>query len=183
MIFCTNHLVDKGVVVDDRLQTSHEAIFAAGDIAEHNGYLYGSWHAAQFQGTIAGLNSIGKDVKFGGIPRSNTLKVLGLDMVSIGQFMAEDGSFMTISNKDENAYFSFTFHDGYLVGSIMLGDTEISGKVKKAIESKANFQELVSGGVNTKEVIDFIKKISLGNSPIKPYNITATFLPGVDLFK
>jgi nitrite reductase (NADH) large subunit len=65
-------------------------VLAAGDIAEHRGVLYGNWSAAQFQGAIAGLNAAGPAAsEFGGIPRSNTLKVLGLDMVSIGRFEPE----------------------------------------------------------------------------------------------
>ena len=60
--------VNTGVVVDSQLRSSHPDVFAAGDVAEHRGVLYGSWPAAQAQGSIAGLNAVGLGVEFGGIP-------------------------------------------------------------------------------------------------------------------
>lgn len=65
--------VNNGVVVDHNLRTSHPDVYAAGDVAEHRGVLYGLWGPAQFQGTIAGMNVAGEQVEFAGIPRSNTL--------------------------------------------------------------------------------------------------------------
>ena len=76
--------INKGVVVNDFLQTSHPGIFAAGDMTEHKGVLYGLWNASQFQGTMAGMNAAGQATEFGGMPRSSTLKVVGLDVVSTG---------------------------------------------------------------------------------------------------
>jgi len=55
--------------------------------------------ASQFEGSIAGLNIAGGCVEFGGIPRSNTLKVLGLDLFSIGQVNPEDASFRTFDQE------------------------------------------------------------------------------------
>ena len=81
--------IKQGVVVNDRLTTSHPDILAAGDVAEHKGVVYGLWTASQAQGTIAGRNLAGASAEFGGLPRSNTLKVLGLDLFSIGQIMPE----------------------------------------------------------------------------------------------
>ena len=67
----------KGVLVDNFMRTSNPDILAAGDVCEHDGVLYGSWSAAKYQGTIAGMNAAGKPTEFGGIPRSHMLKVLG----------------------------------------------------------------------------------------------------------
>jgi nitrite reductase (NADH) large subunit len=103
-------------------------------VAEHRGTLYGTWSPAQYQGSIAGLNAIGRESEFGGIPRSNTLKVLGLDLWSIGQFEPDDGSYRVFEDEPDGRYYRFVFRDGVLVGSILLGDTTISSTVKKAIE-------------------------------------------------
>ena len=83
--------VSTGVLVDSTLATSVPGIFAAGDAAEHNGQLYGTWAASQYQGAIAGINALGGRTLFGGIPRSNTIKAVGLDLTSIGRFQPEDG--------------------------------------------------------------------------------------------
>jgi len=49
--------VNRGVLVDNYLATSHPNVLAAGDLAEHCGTIYGLWGAAQFQGNIAGLTT------------------------------------------------------------------------------------------------------------------------------
>jgi len=135
--------VGKGVVVDNHLATSHPNVLAAGDVAEHLGVLYGTWGASQYQGGIAGMNAAGLSAEFGGIPRSNTLKVLGVDLVSIGRFEPEDGSYQVIEQETDGRYWRFVFHDGRMVGSILLGDASISGPVKKAVEGKADFSGLL----------------------------------------
>jgi nitrite reductase (NADH) large subunit len=134
--------VNRGLIVNNRLLTSHPDVFAAGDVAEHRGVLYGNWSASQFQGSIAGMNAVGGEAEFGGIPRSNMLKVLGLDMLSIGQFEPEDGSFQVIEGGN-GSYSRFVFRDGCLVGSVLLGDTSFSGALKKALESREDFSGLL----------------------------------------
>ena len=137
-------LVKKGVVVDHRLFTSHPAVLAVGDVAEHLGVLYGNWSVAQSQGGIAGMSAVGLDVEFGGVPRSHTLKVLGLDVFSIGQFLPLDGSYRVCASETEGTYQSFVFRDGLLVGANLLGTTALAGLLKKAIESKRDFSGLLA---------------------------------------
>lgn len=131
--------VGRGVIVDDHLFSSHPDILAAGDVAEHRGQLYGNWSASQYQGSIAGMNVVGAGAEFGGIPRSNTLKVLGVDLLSIGQFEPEDGSFEVVESRSDGTYLRFVFHDGVLAGAILLGDTSLAGAVKKAVEGRRDF--------------------------------------------
>ena len=136
--------VKKGVVVDERLCTSHPAVLAAGDAAEHLGVLYGNWSVAQFQGGIAGRNAAGLGVEFGGVPRSHTLKVLGIDVFSIGQFLPLDGSYRVFALERDGTYQSFVFRDGLLVGANLLGAAVLAGVLKKAIEGKKDFSGLLA---------------------------------------
>jgi nitrite reductase (NADH) large subunit len=41
--------VNQGIVVDNLLRTSHPDVFAAGDVAEHHGSIYGTWGPAQYR--------------------------------------------------------------------------------------------------------------------------------------
>jgi nitrite reductase (NADH) large subunit len=150
--------VKKGVVVDHRLATSHPDVHAAGDAAEHLGVLYGNWAVAQSQGTLAGLNAAGLDAPFGGVPRSHTLKVLGLDAVSIGQFTPADGSYRAFMDEREGTYRSFVFRDGVLVGANLVGDASLAGAVKKAIESRRDFSGLLSKGPPAADVAAAIER-------------------------
>jgi len=148
--------VNHGIVVDNFLLTSHPDVFAAGDIAEHRGCVYGTWGPAQYQGSIAGMNAVGAKTEFGGISRSNALKVLDLEMFSIGQIEAEDGSYKTIDSETDDSFFRFVFRDSHLIGSILLGDAKISAQVKKALEGKLDFSDLLDRHPLAEEVIQFI---------------------------
>ena len=130
--------VNNGIVVNNYLESSIKDVYAAGDVAEHYGVSYGTWGPAQFQGTIAGLNAAGGRSEFGGIPRSNLLKVLGYDLFSIGKIRGEDASFSSIEVNVEDAYYSFSFHDSYMIGAILMGETSLSASVKNIIEKKVD---------------------------------------------
>jgi len=146
--------VNQGIAVDDFMQTSNAKVYAAGDVAEHRGNLYGLWSPAQYQGSIAGMNAAGKTVEFGGIPRSNSIKVLGVDLFSIGQINAEDGSFAAIEEQVDGRYVRFLFRDSHLVGSILFGDTTISAGVKKAIEGNDDFSGILKDQPSAADICD-----------------------------
>ncbi|MFC1498277.1 FAD-dependent oxidoreductase [Verrucomicrobiota bacterium] len=150
--------VNRGIVVDNYLTTSDPDILAAGDVSEHNGVVYGIWGPSQFQGTIAGLNALGSKTSFGGVPRSNALKVLGIDMFSIGQFTPEDGSYQVFHKQESGVFRYFVFHDGKMVGCILLGDAESTTQVKKAIEGRKDFSGLLSDHPSCADVTKYLHK-------------------------
>jgi nitrite reductase (NADH) large subunit len=150
--------VNQGVVVDNHLLSSHPCVLAAGDVAEHRGTVYGIWGASQYQGSIAGMNAVGLNAEFGGIPRSNTLKVLGLDLFSIGQIEPEDASFDVIEDDRNGEYFRFVFRDSRLIGSILLGDAALTSVVKKVVEKKADFSDILRKRPNADDIIADLKE-------------------------
>lgn len=135
--------VNRGVVVNNYLQTSQPNIFAAGDVAEHRGIVYGIWPASQYQGGIAGMNASGIKTEFAGIPRSNTLKVLGIDVVSIGMVEPEDGGYRVFEQEDGGKYARFIFHDSFLLGAVMVGDTSLAASARLSIEKRIDFSGLL----------------------------------------
>jgi len=148
--------VNQGIVVDNLLKTSHPDVFAAGDVAEHHGLVYGTWAPAQYQGSIAGMNAAGAKAEFGGIPRSNALKVLQLELFSIGQIEPVDGSFDTVEKQEDDHYFRFVFHDSHLVGAILLVDVKLAAQVKKAVEGRHDFSGLLAKHPSAGDVLDFL---------------------------
>ncbi len=135
--------VNQGVIVNDLLATSHPNVLAAGDVAEHRGTVYGLWVASQFQGNIAGMNAVGIEAEFGGIPRSNSLKVLGLDLFSIGLVEPAGAGYDVIDQENDGQYFRFVFCESRLVGAILLGDMKLAPSVKRALETSADFSDLL----------------------------------------
>jgi nitrite reductase (NADH) large subunit len=152
--------VNKGILVTDTLQTTGKDILAIGDVAEHRGVTYGTWAPAQFQGTIAGMNAVGATIEFAGIPRSHALKVLDFELFSIGQVHPLDGSYQSFAATSGNRYHSFVFHDGQLVGAILLGETGLSAVIKKLIEEKTACADLLSRNPGVSDILSFLEKYS-----------------------
>jgi len=150
--------VNHGIVVDNRLETSSTGIYAAGDVAEHRGICYGIWSAAQYMGKIAGLNAAGAEVEFVGIPMSNTLKVLGYDMFSIGRVEPADGAGRPIEEERDGNYCRFLFRDGKLIGAVLLGDISASGAVRKAVEDGESFSTLLRTKPTGGQVLEHLSR-------------------------
>jgi nitrite reductase (NADH) large subunit len=134
--------VRSGVVVDDEMRTSDPAIFAAGDVAEHRGVVYGLWPSALAQGRTAGTNAAGGQAEFRGIPPATQLKVLGIPVFSIGQFQATDGSFRVLEYAAPDVHRRLVCHDGVVVGANLIGDTSLAGRVRDAIDATVPLAEL-----------------------------------------
>jgi len=143
-----------GILVNDRLETKSEDIFAAGDVAEHRGRVYGIWPAAQKQGEIAGVNMAGGNESYEGTVVSNTLKVVGIDLTSTGEIDAE-GKFECVvrSDREKCSYCKVTFKEDKIVGCILLGETRGRAELLNAIEKEADIKELKSSIL--KEGFDF----------------------------
>lgn len=125
---------ERGVVVDDMLRTSSPHVFAAGDIAQHDGIIYGLWPASQIQGEVAAKNAISEHVEFSGLPRTNALKVLDLDVFSIGRIHPQESD-VVIELDEPSQYLSFLIKDGIIEGAAFIGGADFVRSTKKAIES------------------------------------------------
>lgn len=139
--------VNNGVVVDTHLRTSDPAIYAAGDMTEFQGVLYGTWAPAQYQGTVAGMNAAGGAEVFGGLPRSNSIKVIGSDLFSIGGIHPDDASYRVFEDTGDT-YGLFVFRDSRLMGAILMGDTSIAPVVKKLIENRTSCSDLLAASAD-----------------------------------
>lgn len=130
--------VNKGILVNDRMETSVSGIYAAGDVAEHKGRVYGIWPAAQRQGVIAGINMTGGDETYAGTVPSTTLKVAGIRLTSMGDVLTEEKGIEQIKQKDADTglYKKLFLRDGRLVGAILLGDNKNASDLARLMEKK-----------------------------------------------
>lgn len=114
--------VDKGIVVDDRMATDVEGIFAAGDCSQHHGQLYGIWPAAEQQGKVAGIVMGGGEARYSGTVRSNRLKVTGIDVLTLGDH-DPDGTRRSEVTRGSGTYRKLVRDDaGRLLGAVLVGD-------------------------------------------------------------
>ena len=133
--------LNRGVVVDQHMQTSAPEIFAAGDVSEFEGICYGLWIPAKKQGEVAGRNAVGEPTIFKADAPSTKLKVLGIDLFSIGQFSPSQEGDRLVTWQDEDKYASLLLRNEVIVGANLIGKTGLDLKVKKAVELGQSFQE------------------------------------------
>jgi nitrite reductase (NADH) large subunit len=131
--------IDKGVKVDDRMQTGLPDIYAAGDLIEHRGRFYGIWPAAMEQGRVAGANMAGQDAVYEGTVPSNVLKVAGIDLMAAGEIDAE-GQMEAAVFQDEaqGVYRKLVLKEGVIIGAILFGDIRGSREIQAAIKAQRN---------------------------------------------
>ncbi len=133
--------VERGVLVDDGMLTSDPDILAAGDVAEFRGEVQGIWPTAYVQAVVAGINAAGGVSEYATLPRSNRLKVMDVDLFSIGVVATDDGSYQEWEHQEVDAYIRLVSRDGRLVGGVLYGDTSLAGPLKEAVESGRQLAE------------------------------------------
>ncbi len=126
--------LNKGIVVNDRMETGIPNIYAAGDPIEYFGVSYGIWPAAEKQGEIAGTNMAGGKERYAGTVISNTLKVAGVSLTAAGDIDAE-GKGESIVLETGTTYRKLALKNGRITGAIFYGDTAGQQKALAAINS------------------------------------------------
>ena len=135
--------VEKGVIVNNKMETGIPDIYAAGDLIQHNGVFYGIWPAAEKQGEVAGINMAGGNSEYLGTIISNTLKVAGIDICAAGDIDAEgQKDSIVFKDADNYIYKKMVLQNNTLVGTILYGDIRDRQKIIKAIETRKDISTI-----------------------------------------
>ena len=132
--------VEKGIVVDDALKTNVDDVYAIGDVAQHRGRVYGIVPPAVEQArTLAKILSSDEKAKYKGSIMANTLKVAGVDLLSVGKIDPDSGNVIFSSQGDtkKGLYKKVVVEDGSFVGVVSVGiDKKSAFKLKKLVDEK-----------------------------------------------
>ena len=126
----TDLVAEWGVHVDDRLATSVPGITAAGDVAEAidrftgERYVHAIFPNAVAQAPIAAANLLGADLRYDGAEAMNSLKHLGIPIVSIGSIDAPDE---VLRWEDGSHLRAVYLRDDRIVGAQLVGDIAAAG--------------------------------------------------------
>ncbi|WP_426447863.1 nitrite reductase large subunit NirB [Paenibacillus sp. S-38] len=127
--------VNRGIVVNDYLETSIPNVYSVGECAEHRGIAYGLVAPLYEQGNelakrLAGVPSAG----YQGSVVSTKLKVSGVDVFSAGQFTdADDTASVRVQDDFEGVYKKVVIKDGKVIGAVLFGDTSDGSRLFKMI--------------------------------------------------
>ncbi|SMC96336.1 nitrite reductase (NADH) large subunit [Desulfocicer vacuolatum DSM 3385] len=125
---------DRGIVVNEQMETSLTGVYAAGDVAQFDDINFCIWPEAVEQGRVAGINMAGGQATFKNIPPSNVLKVAGIALASAGNIDVEGKMHSDIVATDTTYEKIVKNDDGTIIGCIMLGDTTSFNKILKQIK-------------------------------------------------
>src|SRR5450631_1825934 len=115
--------VNRGIVVDDRLQTAAPDIFALGECAEHRGICYGLVEPAYEQARVLARHLSGGAASYGGSVVATNLKVSGVSVFSAGDFIGAAGSESIVLNDSRaGTYKKLVITDRRLTGAVLVGD-------------------------------------------------------------
>lgn len=154
-------LCNRGVVVNEYLQTSDPDIYAIGEIAAFNGTLYGITAAAEEQATVV-ARYLNGDISsyYKGSLFMNILKMHGTDLCSLGMVETpKDPAYeeVVFIDKAKRYYKKCIIHQDKLVGAILIGDKsefiEFRDLIQQQIELSDKRLELLRSGKKGTPVI------------------------------
>ncbi|RTL73429.1 MAG: NAD(P)/FAD-dependent oxidoreductase [Bradyrhizobiaceae bacterium] len=117
--------VNRGIVVDDRICTGVENVYALGECAEHRGTCYGLVEPAYEQAKVLAAHLAGNPTDYVGSVVATNLKVSGVSVFSAGDFLAaEGGETLVFNDERRGTYKKLVVAEGRLTGAVLVGDTQ-----------------------------------------------------------
>jgi NAD(P)H-nitrite reductase large subunit len=157
LVVGTTVKTNRGIIVDNYMQTNVQDVYASGDVAEAYDFLLKQnrllplWPLAVQEGKIAGYNMAGKKTEYRGGTNMSSLKYFGIPIISIGLANPKEDPTLEIlikHDKEKGVYKKIVLKENILVGMTFLNDIERAGillhLMKNHVNIKSFKQELLS---------------------------------------
>ena len=122
--------VNRGIIVNDRMETTVSGIYAAGDCTEGNDISCGQKRVlpnAYMQGKCAGVNMAGGNDVFDKAIPMNSIGFFGLHAMTAGSYYGKEQGGECYEEKTDKKLKRLFTKDGFLTGFILIGETERAG--------------------------------------------------------
>ena len=133
-----------GILVDPRMRTNVENIYAAGDVAESPDFFAGNpglnpiLPSAVDQGTVAGSNMSGEEADYEGWLSMNILSFFGHRALSIGMLDGNECQILKVSDAQKKQYKKLAYKDDRLVGATFIDVDLFPGVIQYLIRKGVN---------------------------------------------
>ena len=140
--------VDRAIVTNERMETTLEAVFAAGDCAESYDPVTGSsqvlaiWPNAYQQGWCAGVNMAGGEAVFDHPIALNSITLFGLSTMTAGTYYGPDQGGEVYESEGDRGLKRLYSKDGYLTGFMLVGDTDRAGIYTALIRDRVSLDTI-----------------------------------------
>jgi len=116
---------ERGIVVNDTMQTYDPRVYAVGECVQHRGTCYGLVAPLFEQAKVAANHLAQMGIaQYEGSVTSTKLKVTGIDLFSAGEFNEEEGDeTLVLQDPAAGVYKKLVVRDNKIKGAVMYGDT------------------------------------------------------------
>lgn len=116
---------DRGIVVNDTMQTYDPRIYAVGECVAHRGMTYGLVAPLFEMGRVCATHLANFGIgRYTGSVTSTKLKVTGIDLFSAGDFTGGDGTEeIVLHDAVGGVYKKLVIKEDKIIGSVLYGDT------------------------------------------------------------
>jgi nitrite reductase (NADH) large subunit len=134
--------VNRGIVVNDHMETSSPDIFAVGECVEHRGVCYGLVAPLIEQAKVLAATMTGnKGPTYTGTVTASKLKIMGVDVFSAGDWSGQDAEPVRFEDRALGIYKKLTVREGRLAGVILVGDTADSHRYMEWLRTGKDVSE------------------------------------------
>lgn len=148
----------RGIVVNNKMQTNIENIYAAGDIAEFDNKIIGLWNIAIEQGKVAGYNIAGKETIYEKITPVTTLNAFGISLFSMGCIDEVESTKMLMDEDIKSKIYKKIFiKNNKVIGAIVIGDMKRSPLLKSSIEKGTALNNFDLSNISVDEFLEKLK--------------------------
>tara|TARA_R110002012_G_scaffold163883_3_gene326307 strand:- start:1061 stop:3511 length:2451 start_codon:yes stop_codon:yes gene_type:complete len=153
--------VNRGIVVDDTMQTSDPDILAVGECVEHRGTAYGLVAPLYEMAAVVADRLQDGSATYKGSVTSTRLKVTGIDLFSAGDFAeGKDREEIVLRDAANGVYKRLVVQDDRLIGIVLYGDTKDGAWFFQLMREGASIKEM-------RETLIFGQNYA-GGSPLDP---------------
>jgi nitrite reductase (NADH) large subunit len=135
-----NLACDRGILVDDCLQTYDPAIYAVGECVQHRRQTFGLVAPLWEQARICAqhIAEIGVS-RFSGALNATQLKVSGIEVFSAGDFSeSPTRESLVLSDRRRGIYKRVVLEGNRICGAVLFGDTREAARLKELIAEQAD---------------------------------------------
>ncbi len=153
---------NRGVVVNDHLQTSDPDIFAVGECAEHRGQVYGLVSPLYEMGRALAGFMAGYNSHYRGSVTSTKLKVTGVELFSAGDFSGGKGTEdIVLRDARRGVYKRLVLKDDRIIGTVLYGDVTDGPWYFQLLKDKDKIDDI-------RDHLIFGQSLAMGDTAVDP---------------
>ncbi len=150
LVVGTEVKINRGIVVDNFMQTTVAVVYASGDVAEAYDFILNQnrllplWPLAVLEGRVAGYNMAGTKASYEGGTNMSSLKYFGIPIVSIGLANPKDDPTLEVlikEDRENNVYKKLVLKNNVIVGLTLVNCIDRAGILFSLMKNQVNVKK------------------------------------------